>query len=390
MTGAKLPPASIAYCNTLLDLDSNQSMTNQLSVIYIFCRMFLNIEHLKVAGSEQILFKNHFDHLINIAFKYIGKFNRIILMTGNDAVIVYMGSAEEAMLMTMDIVNGINIANKPSATSLSMCIGIHLEPARAVEDMREQSTIIAAGINAAKQIARQAKSNEILVSRAYYENAPLATQALSTLFDDSIVEHENHLLDYQTDLTGSNQAQADVEKQPPIENQALILTENLKSPESSGLLNTNPKRFALASLFVVVALVAVLNSNIAPTEPDNTAKNSPLKPPQPSRADTYPIKPALPLTNAQANDEVDISAVEESAVEELAVEESAPIDTDKAKANPASKQVKQKTKTKVKAEPASENNKTKETISWKILKDSIKQGQKNECTQTEIALNQCD
>jgi len=62
--------------------------------------------------------------------------------------------------------------------------------------------------------------------------------------------------------------------------------------------------------------------------------------------------------------------------------------TEPVKATPVKKEVKQKTKNRV-DDSTSIKSKTKQIISWESLKSSMKQGQKHECTQSEIALNQC-
>ncbi|MEO7343353.1 MAG: hypothetical protein ABIU85_00815, partial [Methylotenera sp.] len=110
--------------------------------------------------------------------------------------------------------------------------------------------------------------------------------------------------------------------------------------------------------------------------PNKRIENLPLEKSQSSNLNTLSAKPDITLKVGNVNGE-------DNALMQEKLEK-----TDLVKANLAKKIVKQKTKTSV--DSTSKKNKTKEIISWKILKNSIKQGQKSQCTQSEIAMKQCD
>lgn len=351
-------------------------MTEQLNIISFFCNVFLDvIDSSKKTDSEQIVFKNHVNNLFNIAFKYIGQTNRIILVNGNGAAIAYAGPAEDAMLMAKDILNGISIANTQGSAVLSVCIGVHLEPVSAVNDFNEQANIIGHGINAAKQMTSQAKPNEILVSRPYYENIPPSIQALSTLFEGSVVKYENHVLDYHTYLKGPKQDQAS-ENEPSALDQPFTSIHSLLSAEKSGFLSESSWKYALASLFILVTLFTAVKLALAPQEtPNKKLKTLPLQASQSSNPPTLPVEPEIPLQKAKVDNKDSVSVQEELKL------------TEPVKAAPVKNEIKQKTKSR--AVSTSKKSETKQIISWKSLKNSIKQGQKHECTQSEIALNQC-
>ncbi len=366
-------------------------MTEQLNIISIFCNVFLDgIDHSKKADSEQIVLRNHVNNLFNIAFKYIGQTNRIILVNGNGAAIAYAGPAEDAMLMAKDILNGILSANKQGSAPLSVCIGVHLEPVRVVNDFNEQANIIGNGINAAKQMTSLAKPNEILVSRPYYENIPPSIQALSTLFEGSGVKYENHVLDYQAYLAGLKQDQVS-ENEPSALDQPFTSIHSLQSAEKSGFLSASSWKYALASLFILVTLFAAVKLALAPQEtPNKKLKTLPLQASQSSNPRTLPIEPEIPLQKANVDDKDSVSVQEKleptAQVKATLMQEELEL-TKPVRATPAKKEVKQKTKSRI--DSTSKKSKAKQIISWESLKNSIKQGQKNECTQAEIALNQC-
>lgn len=386
-------------------------MTGQLNIISIFCNVFSDIiDHSKKPDSSQLAFKDHISDLFSIAFEHIGQTNRIILMTRNGAAIAYMGSPAEAMLMAMDIRNGISIANKPGSAPLSVCIGIHLEPVRLENEFNQQSNIVEDGINAAKRMMSHAKPNEILVSHSYYENIPPSTQALSTLFDDSGVKHEHHVLD----LAGLNQ---DQEAVPTNLELPIISTDSLKSSESSGFLHSIGWSHALVGLFILIALGALFAITKLPTAPlempNKTAKNIPLEAVQPPNLNTLAVKPEIPLEQVQppnlntveVKPELPLEHTQPSNFNTLSVEPDIPLKkahvngkgnafmqeksnpTGSVKASLAKKEVKPENESS--ADVTSTQDEPEEIISWKILKKSMKQGQKHACTRAEIAMNQC-
>ncbi|HYN53892.1 MAG TPA: adenylate/guanylate cyclase domain-containing protein [Methylotenera sp.] len=357
-------------------------MTNQVNIISICCNVFLDvIDHSKKPDSEQIVSRNHMNDLISIAFKYIGKTDRIMLNTGDGAAIVYMGSPEDAMFMAMDIRKGVLRANKPGITPMSVCIGIHLESVCSLNDINVKPNIIGDGINTAKRIMSHAKPNEILVSREYYENSSPSTQQISTMFNGSGVKQENHVLEYQAYLVNLNQNITHIVNQPLTSDQPIILTESLKSSGSSAI---NWKYAVVCSFFLITlfAVVKLANAPESPKQvltPHKTVENSALeKKLKAENLNTLVTNPNITLKEESFNDKND-ALMQEKIPKKL--------EQDIVKTNLAKKDVKQ-IPNRVDSTP--EKNKTKEIISWKILQDSIRQGQKNKCTQLEITLKQCD
>ena len=381
-------------------------MTDQVNIISICCTVFFDInEHSKKSGSDQIGFKNNADNIISIAFKYIGQSNRIILIHRNGAAIAYMGSPDDAMLMAMDIRNQILIVNKLDSTPSTICIGIHLEPVRLVTDFNEQFCTVSDCIRAAKRLMRRAKPNEILVSRAYYENTAPSTQQISIVFNSACLKHENHVLEYDAHQVNLNKNLIPVFNQPLSLDHQKMLTENHKQPESTKFLRAINK-YAVACLLCLLALSALVKLAIAPESTavvsphktvENLAQEKKLKTQNPN---TLATKSNTTLVEESRNDkkapivEKLIQEAEQEKVQELVQESEQEKVTHKksvqknVKTNHVKKNVEQKPEKRI--DTTAKNNKAKEIISWKVLKDSIRQGQKHECTQAEIALNQCD
>lgn len=371
-------------------------MTDQVNIISICCTVFFDTnEHSKKSDSDQIDFRSHINDLISIAFKYIGQTNRIILIHRNGAAIAYMGSPDDAMLLAMDIRNQILIVNKHGSTPLSVCIGIHLE--RLVSDFSEQFSTVSDGIRAAKRLMRHAKPNEILVSRSYYENTAPSTQQISTMFNSACLKHDNHVLDYHTHLVNLNQNISLVFNQPLSLDHQKMLTENHKQSESAKFFRVVNRKYIVACSFFLIALFALVKLAITPEStavvlPHKTVENLGQEEKHKTQnPNTLVTKSNSILMVESRNDkkaliveELEQELVQESEQEKVTHKKSGQKNV---KTNPVKKNVKKKPEKTT--DTSAKNNKTKE-ISWKALKESIRQGQKHECTQAEIALNQCD
>ena len=385
-------------------------MTDQVNIISICCTVFFDInEHSKKSDSDQIGFKNHADDIISIAFKYIGQSNRIILIHRNGAAIAYMGSSDDAMLMAMDIRNQILIVNKLDSMPLTICIGIHLEPVRLVTNFNEQFCTVSDCIRAAKRLMRRAKPNEILVSRAYYENTAPSTQQISIVFNSACLKHENHVLEYQAHQVNLSKNLIPVFNLPLSLDHQKVLIENHKQPQSAKFLRAINK-YAVACLLCLLALAALVKLAIAPEStaiviPNKTVENlTDEKKLETQNPNTLETKSNTTLMEESSNDKKSpivekldqelIQEAKQEKVQELVQESEQKKVTHKksvqknVKTNHVKKNVEQKPE-KV-SDTTAKNNKTKEIISWKALRESIRQGQKHECTQAEIALNQCD
>ncbi|MGZ8262226.1 MAG: adenylate/guanylate cyclase domain-containing protein, partial [Methylotenera sp.] len=243
---------------------NNSNMTDRINIISICCMVFLDdFDNSKKPDSEQIVFENQINDLINIAFKYLAQNDRIILNIGDGVAIAYAGSPEDAMFMAMDFREEILNANTYSSASLYVRIGIHLEPEGVVNNINGQPNIIGDGINVAKRIMSFAKPNEVLVSRSYYENIPRSMQKISNLFDCSGVNHDEHVRDHEAYVVRLNQDQ----DQAAAAKHPLTVMDIPQSPESSGFLNKVSWKYAVPGLLILVALFALVQLTIAPPEP---------------------------------------------------------------------------------------------------------------------------
>ena len=354
-------------------------MTEQLNFICIFCHVLLDaIDEPNKTDAQKIVLKNHINHLFNIAFKYIGQTNRIILVTENGAEIAYLGALEDAMLMAKEIVSSISVISKQGAAPLSVRVGIYAQPMHEIGDFSQNSNIIDYGINAAKQAMVEAKPNEIVFSSTYNESVSSLNQT-STIVSDQPDKAENHVLDNFVDLAGLNSIQEVAEMQEAVLDSPVNSTSSMHASEKIDSSDASSWKYALTSLFLVVSLFMLVELAIMPTALSNKqVKALPLKTIPSSNLNIEPVKskPAETL-NQQTNVDDKASLPLPNVIEQ----------TEAVKPLPAKKKVTQKTKKSadVAARKAKENDK----FSWESIKKSIMQGQKKECTQAESALNQC-
>lgn len=173
-------------------------MNNRTNKTSICCIVFLDIiDYSKGNDAEQLDIKDQFNRLLGAALKDVAQNDRIILDTGDGAAITYMGSPEDALFMAMSIRDSILKSNHAGARPLYVRFGINLGPVRIVNDINEQPNIIGDGINVAQRIMSFAKANEILVSRSYFELTSRLTDEISRLFDYSGVRQDKHVREHE-------------------------------------------------------------------------------------------------------------------------------------------------------------------------------------------------
>ncbi len=353
-------------------------MADQLNLICIFCQVSLDgIDEPNKTFAQKIVLQNHIDHLFNIAFKYIGQINRIILVRDSGAETVYLGALEDAMLMANEIVSSIVVSSQQGAAPLSIRIGIHSQAMHEIHDFSQHPNFIENGINAAKQAMVEAKPNEIIVSGCCNENVSPLNQTTSTKLNDPLDNDKNQIL--EANLAGLNLIQNLAGNQETVLDLPVNLTSSVQAFESTNTSNENSWKYALASLYMVVLLFLLVELAIMPADlPNKQVKALPTKAIQLSNLNKEPLKSKRFDTSAQQanNDGGAVLALPKALGQKVTV-----------KPSPAKKKVDQKTKKSVDAVANKANRDGK--FSWESLKKSIMQGQKKECTQAENALNQC-
>jgi len=174
-------------------------MSDRLNKTSICSVIFLDI----IAYSQKPVFeqeelKVRFNAQISAALNSIAQDDRIILDTGDGAAITLMGEPEEALFVALRLRDGIlndNVAH-PDAP-LEVRIGINLGPVRVVKDINDRLNVIGDGINVAQRVMSFSESNQILVSRSYYEIVSRLTKEITSMFHYSGVKQDKHVREHE-------------------------------------------------------------------------------------------------------------------------------------------------------------------------------------------------
>ena len=362
------------------------------------------IGYSKKTDAEQVEIKNQLDDLINLAVIDIPQSDRVILDTGQGAVIACSGpledALEDALFISITIRDEILKNNIQSLKPLYVQFGINLGSVRVANSKKGQPDIIGEGVDEARRIMSFANPNQILVSRVYHEMASKLTQETSKMFEQyDMHTHEQEI--YAVRL---------------LKDQATINeSADDSAPKKWQLIASQINWKYAATGLLVFAVILILGKQVlTPTEPTIT-----MDPPVVAAPSIKPeTKPAAePAKVAEPNQIAEPSKSDETgqpaktaqdepkkakvakkeATQKLVVEAKAPAsNAEKPAASNTAKPTASATEshppTSVVAKPVAsktEKNAAHEKSSWQAFKDSVTNGSERKCTQAEIAMNQC-
>jgi Adenylate and Guanylate cyclase catalytic domain len=419
-------------------------MNDRINKTSICSIVFLDIiDYSEKSVSQQIEVKNQFNSLINQSLNGVAKNERIILDTGDGAAIAHIDSPEDALFVSLSIRDEILKNNIHSAMPLYVRFGINLGPVRVVTDINGQPNIIGDGINVAQRIMSFAKPNQILASRSYFEVTSRLTEEISQVFEYVGIKNDKHAREHEVYSVHLHEDTSAIE--------TLVALENTAAAQKPSFLDKINWKLALPAVLAGAALVAMAQLIMHPTEPnvvisqpaENAAVVATIDPtkPVPDAIDPAAAQPAVVDEAAQKAlmpnetvetlpeisntiNELDANSTPKTEEELLAMEkerlakkkakqklEALPPEFSQAKVTPAADANKKPTST----ENAAEHNKQvehnkpteqaatqkpektaevktdkpKEKSGWDAFKDSVKTGDAGNCSQAQIAINQC-
>ena len=364
------------------------------------------IDFSKKTDSEQAEIKNQLNYLVNRAVIDIAHNNRAILNVADGTVIACIGpledALEDALLISLTIRDEILENNSLSSAPLYVRFGINLGSAQVSSDVNGKPSIVGESIDEAQRIMSFAKPNQILVSRPYYEMTSKLSQEVSQMFE----YHDMHANEQDIYSVRPLKHPATVEESQPI-------SINNSQPENKqSFISKINWNYVPLSLLVFVALFVLAKLVSTPTEPTITLVQPALTASPASSVTNLPAKSndvfLLPNESLE-KPSPQVSSGETKLVEKKLVEKNL------AEKNLVQKKVKQKVAQKKarnkssadtittpptntaakptvsKVEKAAEKNKSaeKEKSGWDAFKDSVKKGTDRQCSQAEIAMNQC-
>ena len=402
-------------------------MNDRINKTVICSIVFLDvIDYSKKSDAEQIEVKNQFNALISNSLKDIAQNDRIIVDSGDGAAIACSGSPEDALFIALAIRDEIIKTNINSKQPLFVRFGINLGTVRVMNDINSQPNIIGDGINVAQRIMSFANPNQILVSRSYFEITSRLSQEIAQLFDYSGIKQDKHVREHEV---YSVRLQKDV----------LLSNGRSAVPTTAEQVGAAPTKsfnwkYAAVGIPLLAAFVGLLKMNAEPKSPAITLVNPVEQVAPAEQAKALPAAPSLTPS-------VDLSASADNKGNSLMPNETIENTTDIASAdlikNQAKKQAKDQAKlTPTKLTPAkkkvskealaemppefilpkkdvAENlhptdnaakaaaqhpekmadkgkeTKSKDKSTWQDIKNSVGHGAEKQCSQAQIAMNQC-
>lgn len=348
------------------------------------------IDFSKKTDSEQAEIKNQLNNLINHAVIDIAHNDRAILNVADGTVIACIGplenALEDALLISLTIRDEILENNSLGSTPLYVRFGINLGSARVSSDVNGKPSIVGESIDEAQRIMSFAKPNQILVSRPYYEMTSKLSQEISQMFE----YHDMHANEQDIYSVRLLKDLAAIEESPSIP------TDNSQPEKWQSIISKINWNYVPLSLLVFVALFVLAKLVSTPAEPTITLVQPALIEPPASSATNLPAQSndvfLLPNESLE-KPSPQVRSSETKLVEKKIIQKKVEkkIVQKKSKQKSAA-DIKTETPTNTAAKPVVskvEKGAEKDKSGWESFKDSVKQGADRQCSQAEIAMNQC-
>ncbi len=157
--------------------------------------LFLDIVNYSSEPVEtQVRWKAFFNSCLSEALRSVLTEDRIILDTGDGAVVCFLGDPEAALLASLSILGQFRAATEKPAASVR--IGINLGPIRLIRDINNHLNAVGDGINVGQRIMSFAAGNHLLISRSYYEVISTLSDNYKSLFRFDGVRHDKHVREH--------------------------------------------------------------------------------------------------------------------------------------------------------------------------------------------------
>lgn len=166
--------------------------------------LFLGIvEYSKQSVTGQISLKDRFNSSLAIAIGEVPITDRIVLDTGDGAVITFLGEEDDALKAALSLRTRLHKDGPDADQPLQLRMGINLGPVRLVRDSNGQPNIVGDGINVAQHLMSFADVDQILVSRSYFDSVASQSPQYADMFhyqgsrtDKHVREHEVYAIGY--------------------------------------------------------------------------------------------------------------------------------------------------------------------------------------------------
>ncbi len=150
------------------------------------------VGYTKLSVNKQIEVKGQFNQLVSDCLAEQGEGERVILDTGDGAAIGFMQHPEDALQVARQF-HKLLVANQHNDyPELNVRIGVHMGPVSIVKDMNGQSNMVGDAINDAQRVMGFAGTDQIFVSRAYYDFISRLSDTYADIFHYQGSQKDKH------------------------------------------------------------------------------------------------------------------------------------------------------------------------------------------------------
>jgi len=209
--------------NNNTDATLSQTKSNLTRSIIATVLFFDIVGYTKRPVNTQTQIKRQFTELLSEFLPKLANGERIILDTGDGAAIGFLQHPEDAFEVAVKFRAAVAANNHQNFPDLFVRIGIHMGPINVVQDMNGQSNMVGDGINDAQRVMSFAGSEQIYVSRSYYDFISRLSHDHDKLFAYRGSQKDKHgrahsvyeLVDHNTHLeTQSKLSESNIKLEP--------------------------------------------------------------------------------------------------------------------------------------------------------------------------------
>ena len=139
------------------------------------------VGYTRQSANKQIKIKKQFTRLLADCLKVQGA-DYILLDTGDGAAVGFLQHPEDALQVAAQFRDRLAANQHKDYPGLHVRIGIHLGPINVAEDMNGQRNMVGDGINDAQRVMSFAGSDQIYISRPYYDFVSRLNDEYADLF----------------------------------------------------------------------------------------------------------------------------------------------------------------------------------------------------------------
>ncbi len=150
------------------------------------------VGYTKKSVKKQIALKKQFNQLVSDILAAVGQGERLILDTGDGAAIGFLDHPEDALETARQFRDRVTANDHAEFPDMNVRIGIHLGPINVVKDMNGQSNMVGDGINDAQRVMSFSGTDQIYVSRPYFDFVSRLSDDYADLFEYRGSQKDKH------------------------------------------------------------------------------------------------------------------------------------------------------------------------------------------------------